>query len=238
VKCSECSREVRPVVALDIDGTMARYHEALVEFVINYTGMEPGPAVPLPGRNGVQRIGGDFGDWVCFAWGLDRRVYREIKLAFRQGGQKRFMPVVPYASELAAAALEEGGEIWVTTSRPYLRLDNIDPDTREWLKRNFIAWDYMVYGEDKYTRLAELVDPKRVVAVLDDIPEMYDQAAHVFGPEVPILAQTAWNRGAEEAPGGRHRLAVNGLLDARAMVVARIQDWKHQCHFDHLPTTN
>jgi hypothetical protein len=211
---------VKPIVALDVDGVMAKYHEAIVEFVINYTGLEPGPAVPWPIVN-TERIGGDFGDWVCFAFGLDRKVYREIKLAFRQGGQKRFMPLYEGAPELAAAALAEGAEVWVTTARPYLRLDNVDPDTREWLRRSEIAWDHMVYGEDKYEQLAQLVDPERVVAVLDDLPEMYDQAKEVFGGRVPILRMNAWNKGAEDG-----RCAVNDLWDARALIVRAIQEWK------------
>jgi hypothetical protein len=219
VRCSNCGRPVRPVVALDIDGTMAKYHERLFEFVIDYTGMEPGP-VPLP-RVNTDRVGGNFGDWICFAFGIDRRTYRDIKLAFRQGGQKRFMSAYPHADKLAAAALEEGAEIWVTTSRPYLRLDNIDPDTREWLRRNTVAWDHMIYGEDKYTRLAELVEPDRVVMVLDDLPEMYDQAREVFRPSVPILRVNAWNKGAEDG-----RIWVADLLDARAIVVQRVQEWR------------
>lgn len=224
MKCTNCSRRIKPVVALDVDGTLAMYHSALVAFIIDYTGFAPGPAVPTPGIN-TDRIGGDFGDWVCFAWQLDRKTYREIKLAFRQGGQKRFMPVYEGAPELAAACVEEGAEIWVTTARPYLRLDNVDPDTREWLRRNEIAYDYVVYGEDKYDRLAELVDPERVVAVLDDLPEMYDQAVHAFGPDVPILRQTAWNRGAED-----HATSVDNLWDARALVVRSIQNWTAKNH--------
>jgi hypothetical protein len=222
VRCSDCGRMVKPVVALDIDGTLARYHEALVEFIINYTDTEPGPGVPCPGRT-AERIGGDFGDWVCFAFRLDRRTYRDIKLAFRQGGQKRFMPAYPYASELAYAAADESAEVWVTTSRPYLRLDNVDPDTREWLRRAEVPWNYMVYGEDKYERLAELVEPERVVLVLDDLPEMYDQASQAFGPEVPVLRQNGWNRGAEDG-----RTAVDDLLDARALLVQRTQQWYQQ----------
>lgn len=225
MKCTKCSSQVRPVVALDVDGVLAQYHEALVEFIISYTGLEPGHAVPWPGRFDTERIGGEFGDWVCFAWHLDRKTYREIKLAFRQGGQKRFMPVYEGASELSAACVEEGAEIWVTTARPYLRLDNVDPDTREWLRRNEIAWDFMVYGEDKYDRLAQLVDPERVVAVLDDLPEMYDQAKEAFGARVPILRKNAWNKGAKI-----DRCAVDNLWDARALIVRAVQDWKAKNH--------
>jgi hypothetical protein len=222
MKCTHCSRRVKPIVALD--GVLADYHEALVEFICDYTGMKPGPEVPLPIVN-TERIGGDFGDWVCFAWSLDRKTYREIKLAFRQGGQKRFMPVYEGAAELAAACIEEGAEVWVTTARPYLRLDNVDPDTREWLRRSEIAWDFMVYGEDKYDRLAQLVDPERVVAVLDDLPEMYDQAVRAFGPDVPILRKNAWNKGAEN-----HATSVDNLWDARALIVRAIQNWTTKNH--------
>lgn len=218
--CTNCSRAVKPIVALDVDGVLAQYHEALVEFIIKYTNLYPSSAVLVPGRNGVERIGGEFGDWVCSAFQLDRKTYREIKLAFRQGGHKRFMFEYDGASDLAAACVEEGAEVWVTTARPYLRLDNVDPDTREWLRRHEIAWDHMIYGEDKYTKLAELVDQSRVVAVLDDLPEMYDQAVHSFGPGIPILHKNAWNKGAEE-----NRCAVDSLWDARALIVRAIQNW-------------
>lgn len=113
-------------------------------------------------------------------------VYRECKLAYRQGGLKRFMPVYPGASELTRNIRNEGAEVWICTTRPYLRLDNIDPDTREWLRRNGIYYDAVIFEgifhEDgtkvtKYEDLVRQVGIDRIVAAVDDLPE---QTADAF----------------------------------------------------------
>lgn len=232
MKCTKCSAEVRPIVVFDVDGTLGNYHGHFLEFLQGYLGGWPCAKPRDPdfwGYDGVM----NFGDWVCEHFEIDRRMYRDIKLAYRQGAQKRSMPVdYPNAEKLAAAAREQGAEIWVATSRPYLRLDNIDPDTRFWLDRHRIVWDHMIYGEDKYIRLAELVDPERVVFVLDDLGEMYDQAASVFGEPPVWLRIHAYNQGVVR------QKRVADLLDARAIAVAQIQDWRTSHHFDDLPTTD
>jgi hypothetical protein len=79
--------------------------------------------------------------------------------------------------------------------------------------------------------LAVLVEPERVVAVLDDLGEMYDQAAEVFGDSVPILRLNAWNAGLT-----RPRM-VSELDVAATMIDAQIADWKIRHNFDSLPTT-
>ena len=92
--------------------------------------------------------------------GVTLRDYRECKLAYRQGGLKRFMPCYPGASELATALRRRGAEVWICTTRPYLRLDSIDPDTREWLRRNKIKYDAILYGDDKYRELKRQAGPR------------------------------------------------------------------------------
>lgn len=174
--CSSCMTKLRPVVAVDIDGTLGDYHGHLIAFAERYLGR----VLPINTRNGYD--GSEpHRDWFCRIAKIDVRTFRDIKLAYRQGAQKRCMPIFAGAVEGMKHLQELGAEIWITTTRPYLRLDGIDPDTREWLERHKIPYDHLLYDDDKYSVLASRVEPDRVVAVIDDIPEMYDEAAINFG---------------------------------------------------------
>lgn len=155
----------RPVVALDIDGTLAAWHGHFLVFAEMYLGREMPSTLDWDGSVPFWKF-----------MGVSRDTYRAMKLAFRQGGWKRSMVAYPGASELTKTLRGQGAEVWICTTRPYLRLDNIDPDTRHWLRRNQIQYDGVIFGERKYKDLVQLVGVGRIVGVLDDLPEMYDQA--------------------------------------------------------------
>src|SRR5207237_8921310 len=100
------------------------------------------------------------------------------------------------------------------------RLDNIDPDTRHWLKRNRIAFDHAIYSEHKYKELGQLVDRERVVAVLDDLGEMYDEAAEQFRDDVPILKRSRYNADVDR------RYVVEDIGAAELLIRARVEQWR------------
>lgn len=167
---------LRPVVALDIDGTLGFYHEHFLAFASEW----------------LQRTLPPYWDGSKPFWrllGTSKTTYRQIKLCYRQGGLKRSMPVRGGAAELSRAIRQAGAEVWVCTTRPYLRLDNIDPDTRFWLRHNRIQYDGFLFGENKYRDLAQLVGIDRVVAVLDDEPEQIAKAAKL-GLPVNLMRRT------------------------------------------------
>lgn len=173
MKCTECNTVIRPVVAVDIDGTLGMYHEHFTVFASDYAG------VHLPtGYNG----GEEFSDYL----GMSKQLYREAKLAYRQGGMKRTMPTYGGARGFMIQLNRLGCEVWIATTRPWMRLDNIDPDTREWLQRNTITYDYMLYGEDKYEVLKDRVGESRVLAVVDDLREQCEKAKQVFDDDTAI----------------------------------------------------
>ncbi len=145
------------VVALDIDGTLGDYHSHFLRFAEGWFG-KPMPAASE--LNGLRPLHAEMH--------VSKAMYRNCKLAYRQGGMKRSMPVFEGASEMTRSLRKEGAEVWLCTTRPYLRLDNIDPDTRHWLRRNRIQYDGMLYGERKYRDLVEIVGANNVLAVLDD----------------------------------------------------------------------
>lgn len=153
-----------PVVALDIDNTLGDYHAHFLNFATLWFDKEmPDPREINPGLP-LHRF-----------MGVSKARYREAKLAYRQGGWKRWMPAYPGAAELTRSIQAAGAQVWICTTRPYLRLDNIDPDTREWLRRNRIKYNAVLFGEDKYKELRRQADD-RVVAVVDDLPEMLKAA--------------------------------------------------------------
>lgn len=157
--------ERKPVAAVDIDGTLADYHSWFLRFAELYFGRQM--PNPVENTDGVP----------LYKWmGVSKAKYRECKLAYRQGGMKRSMPAYKGNAEEIKKMRRAGIEVWICTTRPYLRLDNIDPDTRHWLRRNGVQHDGVLYGEHKYRDLARIVGRENVLFVIDDLPEMAEQA--------------------------------------------------------------
>jgi hypothetical protein len=216
--CTKCSEIIKPVVGIDIDGTLGDYHNHFIKFANDYLGITS----HRPGFFDLYDGSILFRDWYCDAAGISKHTWYEIKLAYRQGGMKRTMPMTAGASHLTKYVRRMGAELWLTTSRPYNRLDNIDPDTREWLSRHRIDFDHLLYDDDKYRLLSDRVDKSRVVMVLDDLFEMYDSASDIFGASVPYLFRTVWNRGVD-----RPHMIRSLSFDAKLAVSDAIRRWKN-----------
>ena len=174
-------RHDAPVVALDIDGTLGDYHGHFIRFAEQWLGKSlPDPYAIT---NGVP---------LYRYLHISKKTYRECKLAFRQGGMKRSMPVYDGASDLTKLIRKNACQVWICTTRPYLRLDNIDPDTRHWLRRNKIQYDGLLFGDHKYKDLHNAAGG-RVLFVVDDLPPMLDQAMDL-GMKT-VLRQQPYTRG-------------------------------------------
>lgn len=211
----------KPVVSFDLDGSLGSYHYNFLEFAQKWLGKkmpdveEINPGLPL---------------WKHMH--ITKTTYRQIKLAYRQSGAKRWMPVFPYASELTRRIRQSGAELWICTTRPYLKLDNIDPDTREWLKRNHIQYDAVIFGEDKYKELIRQVDIERIVAVLEDLPEMVDQAISV-GLKGILLQDQPYNRHFDRYPNEVRRVtSLNPEGEPWNDILRRIQAGNGKDHLD------
>lgn len=213
--CTNCQIKITPVVAIDIDGTLGDYHGHFLKFLEAYLGNNGHwhMAAVYRGQTGFKR-------WVMGVYGIDERTWNDIKLAYRQGAQKRSMPVIDGASDFMRWLYTTGTEVWITTTRPFLRLDGIDPDTRAWLARYRINYDGLLYDEDKYARLAERIDPARVVAVLDDLPEQCRAARELFGDSAAIMKEGEYNC-ESEWDGTR----ANNWDLAGAAISVRLKEW-------------
>jgi uncharacterized HAD superfamily protein len=160
----------KPVIALDIDGTLADYHGWFLAFAELYFGRPmPQPEAINPGLP-LHRF-----------MKVSKGAYRQCKLAYRQGGMKRSMPCLPGAGAMINR-VRRHAEVWICTTRPYLRLDNIDPDTQEWCRRNNIRYDALLFDStergDKYRELRRQARG-RVVLVAEDLPEQVLKALNL-----------------------------------------------------------
>lgn len=209
MKCTDCKTLIHPVVALDIDGTLGQYHQHFIMFCAKYFGLARTWPTGWDGR-------GEFSDFLQ----LDKRQYQDAKLAYRQGGWKRWMPTYPGVTSLVASLHRQDAEVWLCTTRPWLRLDNIDPDTREWCRRNQIEFDGMLFGDDKYDQLLKRVDRSRIVAVVDDEDIQLELAEELQLPF--IWRMHGFNTGVGASPWVGH------LEDLQAILGDRIADWKEE----------
>lgn len=207
--CSRCSEPIKPIVAIDLDGTLGDYHTHLHAFLQNYFGKS------LPSA-----WNGEPPNWEDYL-GLTHEEYREGKLAFRQGGLKRWMPCFPSAMQFTNNCHLEGAEVWITTTRPWQRLDSVDPDTRFWLDRHHIFYDHLLYDEHKYPLLSTLVDPHRVCYILDDLVEQYAEAVMVYGWDVPVLAA-----GQHNSTFDAYKKKSKNLIEAWTLARESIKEWK------------
>lgn len=175
---------MKPVLAVDIDGTLGNYHDHFTNFCCMYFQREFDF-----GYVGEQE---NFEDFL----GLTREDYRAAKLAYRQGGMKRSM--VPYsgAARLLDMAAKLDVEVWVATTRPYQRLDNIDPDTRFWMSHWNFKYHAMLYGDDKYDQLNMHVDNERVIMLIDDLHSQVVKADKIWGTRVWMVERkhNGWDR--------------------------------------------
>lgn len=202
----------RPVVALDIDGTLGDYHSHFLWFAELWCNRSMPPADKINPGMRLHKF-----------MGIPLSQYRACKLAYRQGGIKRWMPIYPGAAQLTKDIRKAGAEVWVCTTRPYLSLSNIDPDTQENLKRNGIKYDGLIYGDDKYRELFRQV-PGRVAAIVDDLPEMIDAAFVAFRRD-PYLPSVY----IRDQPYNRHYVDARRIDDLGVLREKLLQDilrWK------------
>lgn len=201
----------RPVFGLDIDGTMGAYHEHFLKFARDYLGKQM-PPTSYPGSS------------LAGYMGVSKSTYRQVKLAYRRGGMKRSMPCYPGAKELAAGLRKRGAVVVICTTRPFLQLDTVEPDTMHWLKRNGIQYDGIIAGERKYMDLARQFGPERVVCVLEDLPEMARQAMDCG--VIPVIRDQPYNQPSDH-PQIEYAPRAHDLYNAIALLHHHLNVWEN-----------
>jgi hypothetical protein len=207
------------VFGLDIDGTLVNYHRHFTQFANLYFGIEVDPdsytsVVPFYKHLGVSKAN-----------------YRKCKLAYRRGELKRSVPALPApypdARRLTKMLRDWGCDIWLCTTRPYLSHDVVDDATRHNLRRIGVVYQGLIWGERKYHELVRTVGKERIVGVLDDLPEMCDQAMRLgLRPAFAYRAHNAVQYGSINGPGGAMYPAVETEEETLTLLKSWLNEWR------------
>lgn len=144
------------IVGVDIDGVLADYPRSFVEFINKELGTDFDPD-KITNYNIYEELG------------LSTELGMELKDKYRQSGQKRFIPVIDGAKEMLHGLRDLGYKIVLLTARPYKKYNRIFPDTMEWLEKNGLVYDAIIFDENKEERLLKEFGANRVDFFIDDV---------------------------------------------------------------------
>lgn len=144
------------VVGVDIDGVLADYPKSFLDFIneelgTNYT-MDMVDSYDIPR---------------CLGMTTEQGV--RLKDKYRQSGYKRFIPVCEGAREMLQWMRGQGYKIMLLTARPYEEYKRIFADTLEWLERNNLPYDSIIFDERKEERLLREFGKDRIEFFIDDV---------------------------------------------------------------------
>ena len=205
------------VAGVDIDGVLADYPAAFINFVNRELGTDFNPV-------------GQKNYHLPESLGLPLDLCMELKHKYRETGQKRFIPVKPGAKELLEALKQAGYTIVLLTARPYKQYKRIFADTQEWLNNNGLLYDSIIWDEDKNTRLVREFGQERISFFIEDVAKNANQIAALGVP--CYLINAAYNEDAILQPGVirvnnlaevAENLKERGLLDGTDRIIQEAQ---------------
>lgn len=168
-----------PVVAVDLDGVLNDYPWTFCRYATNELRGARGESEPAS----IAEIRVELGP----------RGYLEMKDRYRESGEKRFERVREGAKALLDGLRASGFTVVLLSKRPYWRFSRIYADTLEWLERNDLRVDAVLFHPEKHRKILE--DFPGVVAVVEDDPAVAREIVTVGKPV--ILVEGELNRGAE-----------------------------------------
>lgn len=128
------------IAGIDIDGVLAKYPEHFLDFI----NREVGTDLKVE----------DLDDYNIYeALDMPKELTKKLKDKFRQTGEKRFIPVFDKAKDFLKTIKENGYHIVLLSARPYKKYKRIFADTKEWLEKNELVHDAILWDEDKCNRL-------------------------------------------------------------------------------------
>jgi len=147
------------IIGLDLDGCIADYPKSYYDFIYKQTGKR----VEDDGTYNIYEN-------VAKVFGEEKA--KELKSLYRETGEKRFIEKLDGASEFAKVARKKGYKIIILSARPCKEHPRIFADTIEWLKKNDIEYDAIIFDNkkeeriiNKFPNLKFMIDDEPVTAV-------------------------------------------------------------------------
>ncbi|MDI6840462.1 MAG: dUTP diphosphatase [bacterium] len=192
------------VVGVDIDGVLADYPRSFVDFINKELG-----------TNYTMDKVTSYDIYDCL--GIPTEIGMRIKDRYRQTGQKRFIPVIPGAVEFLQELRNLGYKIMLLTARPYPQYKRIFADTMEWLQKNGLVFDSIIFDKKKEERLVKEFGANKIEFFVDDVASNANTIARLGVP--CYLVTRPYNVGVSLREG---IIRVNNLEEV-------IADVRHNC---------
>lgn len=174
------------VVGVDIDGVLADYPRSFVDFINKELGTDY-----------TMDTVDSYDIYECL--GISTELGVKLKDRYRQTGQKRFIPVCEGAKEMLTWLREQGYKIMLLTARPYQEYKRIFADTLEWLDKNELPYDSIIFDEKKEERLIKEFGKDRIEFFIDDVASNANNISRLGVP--CYLVTRPYNKGAKLADG-------------------------------------
>jgi len=129
---------VKKVCYLDIDGVLNNYPECWLDFVRS----------KLPQRSG--RYPEIMRDLNLVKANLSYQGYKNLKWEYRESGYKTTIPITPMASAITYDLHQMGYHIVIITARPVKEHPSLFKQTMDWLQKNKIEFDDLIFDGDKH----------------------------------------------------------------------------------------
>ena len=171
--------ESSKIAGIDIDGVLAAYPEHFIDFINK--------------KVGTDLKAEDLKDYNIYeALELPEKMLRDLKDEFRQSGEKRFIPVLDGAKEFLQDLKDDDYEIVLLSARPYKKYRRIFADTKEWLEKNELVHDAILWDEDKCNRLIREFGHESIQFFVED---NLDNANSVSKTAKVYLLNKTYNQG-------------------------------------------
>ena len=119
------------ICIFDIDGVLNNYPDCYVDFVNEQLKENFNSLIEIK-------------DSICYS------DYKYIKELYRTSGYKENLPVKLFAKELLQELKIRGYYIIILSSRPVDKYNELIIQTTNWLKKNNLEYDYLMFGEEKH----------------------------------------------------------------------------------------
>lgn len=129
------------VVGVDIDGVLADYPDCFINYVNDKVGTDF-KVEDLNQYNLYEAI-----------TDIPTEVMKGLKHDFRKSGELKKVGVLSGAKKFLKTLKDKGYKIVLLSARPYKEYRRIFADTKEWLDKNDLIYDAILWDEDKLNRL-------------------------------------------------------------------------------------
>lgn len=130
----------KKIIGLDLDGCIADYPRSYYNFIYKKTKKRIKDNGSYDVYKNVEKVFGE-------------EKAKKLKREYRESGQKRFIKTINEPDKVTDKLKRKGYKIIILSARPYKEYPRIFADTLEWLKKNKIKYDAILFDEHKEEKI-------------------------------------------------------------------------------------